>query len=351
MAVLRESLASIREDAGMKLLPVLTKIVDVVGASVVPAFAKLVDKMLPDVISGLNAFADAMAAGGAEKAISGITSAIGTMIDMLKLAAGPVKMIVGAFMALPKELQTILVAGFAVNKLSGGMLVQLGGELFKRGGTPANPLFVKDVGLPGGLGGGKGGPGIPAVGGGSLLATLGAAGITAAAVAAAAWTIFKVTEAAFNPPGGGHDPTIAENKNPANVQAAVWSSIAHNLDLVTHEPAKGSGRGDTATAKEVKRLGDIQALAARITAAGGKASAERIEAIMAKNVRATESGDTRVAGRIDSMTAAVRAIKIAPVINVSTYPQITIRNVATANRIASAVDVRKGTGGGKIYEP
>jgi hypothetical protein len=51
------------------------------------------------------------------------------------------------------------------------------------------------------------------------------------------------------------------------------------------------------------------------------------------------------------MTAAVRAIKIAPVINVSTYPQITIRNVATANRIASAVDVRKGTGGGKIYEP
>jgi len=351
MAALNEGMANIRESIGIALLPALTRIVDVVGKSLIPAFQKLADRVLPDISKGIEEFAKALESGGAENAVNGIASAIGTMVDLLKLAAAPVKAIVGAFMALPKELQTVLIAGFAVNKLSGGMLVQLGGELFKRGGTPANPLFVKDVGLPGGLGGGKGGPGIPAVGGGSLLATLGAAGITAAAVAAAAWTIFKVTEAAFNPPGGGHDPTIAENKNPANVQAAVWSSIAHNLDLVTHEPAKGSGRGDTATAKEVKRLGDIQALAARITAAGGKASAERIEAIMAKNVRATESGDTRVAGRIDSMTAAVRAIKIAPVINVSTYPQITIRNVATANRIASAVDVRKGTGGGKIYEP
>ena len=272
----------------------------------------------------------------------------------LKAGATFAQGLIQAFLMAPPWLQAFLAGGFVANKFTGGMVssltVELGkialGGIFDRG-TPLNPMWTKEVGLPGGPGGGKL-PGIPVVGGGSLLATLGAAGITAAAVAAAAWTIFKVTEAAFNPPGGGHDPTIAENKNPANVVAATWSTIAHDLDLDTHEPAKGSGRGDASTAKEVKRLGDIQALAARITAAGGKATAARIAAIMEKNRQATIAASAREATRFATLTAAVRGIKLSPVINVSTYPQVTIRNVAMANRIATAVDVRTGRGGGKI---
>jgi len=169
LGALREGLANIREEAGITLLPALTHIVDVVGKAVVPAFGKLVDRIMPGITAGIDDLAKALEGGGAEKAIGGIADALGTMIGLLQAAAGPVKMIVDAFMALPKEVQTILVAGFAVNKLTGGMVTQLAGEiLFKRGGSPANPLFVADV--TGGLGGlaGKGGLGKAA----GLLATL-----------------------------------------------------------------------------------------------------------------------------------------------------------------------------------
>jgi hypothetical protein len=169
LAVLKERLASIREDFGLKLLPVLTRIADVVAGPVVDAFAKFIDRITPDVIGGLNEFAKALENGAAEEAISGISDALGTMIDLLKIAAAPVKAIVGAFMSLPKGLQTALVAGFAVNKLSGGMIGQGIGQIiggaFNRGGSPANPMFVADV--TGGLGGGIGGKG-----GKGLLGTL-----------------------------------------------------------------------------------------------------------------------------------------------------------------------------------
>jgi hypothetical protein len=180
LGALREGLANIREEAGIKLLPALTHIVDVVGKAVVPAFGKLIDRIMPGITAGIDDLAKALEGGGAERAIGGIADALGTMIGLLEAAAGPVKAIVGAFMSLPKELQTILVAGFAVNKLTGGMVTQLAGEiLFKRGGSPANPLFVADV--TGGLGGGAG----KGIGGAltSLPVLLGGAALVAALAA------------------------------------------------------------------------------------------------------------------------------------------------------------------------
>jgi hypothetical protein len=164
LAVLKERLASIREDFGLKLIPVLTRIVTVVSGPVVDAFDKFISRITPDILGGLDQFAAALEGGAAEEAINGITDALGTMIDLLKIAAAPVKAIVGAFMSLPKGLQTALVAGFAVNKLSGGMIGQGIGQIvggaFQRGGSPANPMYVADV--TGGLGGvgGKGGKGL-----------------------------------------------------------------------------------------------------------------------------------------------------------------------------------------------
>ena len=168
LGALREGLKNIREEAGIKLLPALTHIADVIGRAVIPAFGKFVDRIMPGIVAGIDGIAKALEGGGAERAIGGITDALGTMIDMLRLAAEPVKLIVGAFLKLPKELQTVLIAGFAVNKLSGGLIGQglgeIAGGFFKRGGSPANPLFVADV-TGGGIGGvaGKGG---------GLLATL-----------------------------------------------------------------------------------------------------------------------------------------------------------------------------------
>ena len=137
-------MANIREEIGIKLLPALTRIVDVVGKSVVPAFAKFVDRILPDISKGIDEFASALESGAAEDAINGIGDALGSVIDLLKIAAAPVKAIVGAFMSLPKELQTVLIGGFAVNKLSGGLIGQglgqiIGGSLKVSSRAAARP--------------------------------------------------------------------------------------------------------------------------------------------------------------------------------------------------------------------
>lgn len=229
----------------------------------------------------------------------------------LKAGAGFAKGLIQAFLMAPPWLQAFLAGGFVANKFTGGMVtglaVEIGkialGGIFDRG-TPINPMWTKEVGLPGLPGGGT--PAIPAVGGGSLLATLGAIGITAASIAAAGWAFFKVTEATWGGGTKGREVTVATNKNPADVNTAVWRTIVDDLGIGQPKTTpQGSGRGDTSTAREVKRLADQQALAARIVAAGGQATAARMAAIMEKNARTSASGDDRIAGNIDRLNATV----------------------------------------------
>lgn len=102
----------------------------------------------------------------------------GAIVEAGRGIAGFAKTALGFFNAIPDWAKSILIGGFAVNALSGGMLTSIAGEiLFKRGGSPANPLFVADV--TGGLGGalGKGGKGLlgtllsmPVLIGGAILA-------------------------------------------------------------------------------------------------------------------------------------------------------------------------------------
>lgn len=161
LGALRENLANIREDMGQKLLPALIRIVDVAGKDLVPAFGKFVDRILPSVISGIDQFASMLENGGAERGINAITDALGPLVDLVKIAAEPIKMIVEAFLALPKQVQVALAAGFAINKLSEGLIakgaVEIVGGIFKRGETPANPVYVSDVAK--GLGGAAGAAG------------------------------------------------------------------------------------------------------------------------------------------------------------------------------------------------
>lgn len=160
LAVLRESLANIREDLGIRLAPAITRLVDVVGSRLVPAFAAWVDKLIPGIIAGVNELTNALESGGAEKALAGITTGLSLAVDLVKAAIVPVKTLVSLFLGLPREFQTLLVGGFALNKLSGGIFGKVALEavlpkwLFDRG-SPANPLFVKDV--TGGLAGGAAG--------------------------------------------------------------------------------------------------------------------------------------------------------------------------------------------------
>ena len=110
-----------------------------------------------------------------------------TIERVLKVTGAVAKTAVDAFMSLPPNIQAAVIAGLAVNKLSGGLAASgignIAGGLIKiafsqfgnRGSTPLNPVFVSGVGGIGGPGGG-----VPPVGGAPLIATVAAAGVVIA---------------------------------------------------------------------------------------------------------------------------------------------------------------------------
>lgn len=86
----------------------------------------------------------------------------------LKAAGMFARGLISAFLTAPQWLQTAVLTGWGLNKLTGGAVTNILGDLTKaaiggamqqfiaRGATPANPLFVMDV-SGGGLGGGLAG--------------------------------------------------------------------------------------------------------------------------------------------------------------------------------------------------
>ena len=111
----------------------------------------------------------------------------GAIGKALELGGKGAKAILDAFNAAPSWVQTAVLTGWGLNKLTGGAIGSIFGniagkgisaviDIFKgRGSTPANPLFVADVA------GGAGGPGglVAGLGKGGFLSTvLKAAGVT-----------------------------------------------------------------------------------------------------------------------------------------------------------------------------
>jgi hypothetical protein len=253
----------------------------------------------------------------------------------------------------PPWLQTFLAGGFVANKFTGGMLTGLAGELGKISinavfdrGTPFNPMWTKEVGgLPGGAGGKGGLPISPAAVGGASLLAGGAAVAAGMAALIGIYAISKANQESKNPvPALGYYTTPSGQLayGPQPDQLKTYKDRAAGM--------AGGGRGDASTAAEVKRLGEKQALAARIVAAGGKATASRIAAIMEKNARASQSGDDRIAaniGRLDRTLASKNfspTINVgAPVVNVNTGFTISVRNTKVATASWSRYNVGKRT--------
>jgi hypothetical protein len=104
--------------------------------------------------------------------------------DSLKVAGQGAKAVFDAFAGLPPWIQTAVLTGWGLNKLSGGALGSLVtegikltfGQFAARGATPANPLFVSQVGgIPGAGGaGGLGAVGTAAAAGGIGIVAAGA---------------------------------------------------------------------------------------------------------------------------------------------------------------------------------
>jgi hypothetical protein len=181
-AKVRDAVEDAQAALATAFLPVLEKVADKLGTF-------LSD---PATVQRIEDFGGQLAAGF-DKALDVIGQIdFGAIGASLEIAGTGAKAVFDAFVNLPPWVQTAVLTGWGLNKLTGGALGGIAGTLGKalfqgtfgmRGATPANPLFVQQVGgLPGG--GGPGG-GLPFLGLGLAPILLGAATIGAVAAGAA----------------------------------------------------------------------------------------------------------------------------------------------------------------------
>lgn len=158
-----DKLKALAKDAGItignKLLPKLTPLLEKLGAFV-DQHQGDIEKLGDDVASGFDAMATAAAKVDWAK-----------FAGALKDAASAGGSLVKAFLDAPQWVQELLIGGFAVNKISGGAVADIAGELGKglikgvlgmnAGVVNVNAGMVNGGGIPG-VGGAVGGTGIMA---------------------------------------------------------------------------------------------------------------------------------------------------------------------------------------------
>ena len=271
LKVLNERLANLREQAGIKLLPVLTKLVDITSSRLVPAFGKLLDNILPGAIAGLDKLASFLSSGDATNGIQSILKTAGAIAPVIQRSAEVtgqvIKTAVNLFRSLPPEIQSLAIAGLAVNKLTGGLVTNIAGGLISaviasfRGLMNVNAAVVNVNGPVGGIGAG---------GGAGVLGTA-AKIIIPVAIAALIIESAKLFTDALDPTGAKalNDPTGA-----------------HGVPLGSRDPRRFNKFGipvtNVALPVVVKNLGDLPTpddfVRARIAREGSPISALSKEA-------------------------------------------------------------------------
>ncbi len=181
LAILKNNVRDAANTIGSQLLPVIadlsTELVEFINT--------------PDTQRKIKEFAENLGKGARDLVKAFKAGEFQPFIDSLKGAAGVAKLAFDAFNALPGPIKQVAIAAALANKATGGAvgliasgatnifkgLIGLGGGLLSKGGSPANPLFTKEVGLTAG-GGGVGGTGLL----GRLAGPLGFVGVVVAAV-------------------------------------------------------------------------------------------------------------------------------------------------------------------------
>ena len=178
LKILKQNVTDAAVVIGDELLPIVSELTT--------EFVKFINT--PEVRDGIKTFAVDLAQGIRDFAEEVRRGDFNQLIDVLKGAAGIAKAGFDAFRALPPGIQSLALAAFGINKLTGGALTGIASGLgniisggikilFERGASPANPLWVQSVGGP--LGGGAGGGGLTP--GGAAVTIIG--GLSAAAIA------------------------------------------------------------------------------------------------------------------------------------------------------------------------
>jgi TP901 family phage tail tape measure protein len=171
LQVLKNNVRDAANTIGSELLPVV--------ADLATEFADFLQK--PENVAKIREFAQELGQGARDMVAAFKRGEFQPFIDSLKGAAGVAKVAFDAFNALPGPIKQVAIAAALANKATGGAvgliasgatnifrgLIGLGGGLLSKGGSPANPLFTKEVGFAGGPGGLPG-----AGGGGGIFGTL-----------------------------------------------------------------------------------------------------------------------------------------------------------------------------------
>ena len=151
----------------------LNEVAIVIGSKLLPKLTPLIQRFsafIKDNQGNIEKFGTDLAT-----AFEQVADAVGKtdwtpFIDGLRMSAELAKGAFNAFRSLPKEFQALILVGAGVNKITGGLLTSLAKDTFKigfeqvfaKGSSPANPLWVQSVGGgvggPGGDGGGKNNP-------------------------------------------------------------------------------------------------------------------------------------------------------------------------------------------------
>lgn len=146
-AKLRDAVEDSQSALTTALLPVLEKVSDRLSTF-------LTD---PKTVAAIEDFGQGLA-DGFDQAVEFAGKVPWELIgSSLQIAGTGAKAVFDAFTGLPDWVQTAVITGWGLNKLTGGALTGIAGTLFgrffERGASPANPLWVASVG------GGVGGPG------------------------------------------------------------------------------------------------------------------------------------------------------------------------------------------------
>jgi len=337
--------------------------------------------------------------------------------NLMTTAAGAIGTAIKLFSALPPEVQALAVGALALKKITGigpTDIVKsvLGGlDLFKRGGTPANPLFVADVA------GGIGGKGVIPGGGKGLMSTLTSApvligGAVIAASLAAVWQ-GKIMPGLQEQAGANNDATtkLLTTGTLSELRGALaglegmpdkldpLQKVLYELNasgVKTHTEALEQAIRDEISSREKRPLtpaeiavdkqganwdpgrprgehagtvsnADRAVILQRITAKTGiTPDAARVTAVLEKNRRASDTASASEARRIATLTsvaragaaasrdaaAAIRSKDFSPTYKPTIIIRngFTIRNSVRNQRVATAVSTRY-SGGARIYEP
>lgn len=312
-------LADVTEDARKALavgfLPVIEKVAGILSTEL----AK------PQTLANIKEFGQSLATG-LDKLIDIAKNLPWAQIgDSLKIAGAGAKVVLEAFTKLPPWVQTAVLTGWGLNKLTGGALggivAELGKGLIKgvlgmtAGVVNINAATVNGVG---GVGGGK-------PGGGGILGVLGAVTIAGFAIGAAEALGTAIINATGGPTGGGgrqFGPIIVGQS-----QAAAAHGQVPIQELTAAQ--KEANRILSEISTHTQRDGEIgRDQKAKIDATNALLEKNRLA--IADTLSATRTGTSAM-----ERAAAALEKKQQQAVNITVNAQFTVRDITRKNAISS----------------